>query len=209
MDLLLPWLRRTGWAYVAVAVALALISWRLLADGDRVQGTPPDGASVRTVGTGATASPPAARLVVHVTGAVRRPGVYALPEGARVQRAVARAGGPTRVADLGALNLAAQVQDGQQVVVPVRARPGAAAPAGATGTPGAPVSLSRASAEELDGLTASARPWPRASSPGVRRTADSPRWTSCSRWRASVRRASSRCAPRWCRDGRVARGCTV
>jgi len=152
MDLLLPWLRRTGWAYVAVAVALALISWRLLADGDRVQGTPPDGASVRTVGTGATASPPAARLVVHVTGAVRRPGVYALPEGARVQRAVARAGGPTRVADLGALNLAAQVQDGQQVVVPVRARPGAAAPAGATGTPGAPVSLSRASAEELDGL---------------------------------------------------------
>src|SRR5688500_5116973 len=48
------------------------------------------------------------RVVVHVAGAVRRPGVYKLPSTARVDDAVAEAGGPTRRADLGGLNLAAE-----------------------------------------------------------------------------------------------------
>lgn len=92
-------------------------------------------------------------MVVHVAGEVRRPGVYVLAEGDRVQRAVARAGGPRRRADLSGLNLAAPVQDGQQVIVPARVAPGApgagaAAPAAAAG----PLSLSRATAEELDAL---------------------------------------------------------
>ncbi|MFP5452178.1 MAG: SLBB domain-containing protein, partial [Thermoleophilia bacterium] len=115
MDALLPWLRRTGWAYVAVAVALALVSWRILAGSESVQGpgTATSGAEVPPVEATPPGRPP---VVVHVAGEVRRPGVYVLAEGDRVQRAVARAGGPRRRADLSALNLAAPVQDGQQVL---------------------------------------------------------------------------------------------
>jgi competence protein ComEA len=74
-----------------------------------------------------------------------------LPDGARVADAVARAGGPTRHADLAAVNLAAPLVDGQQVVVPKRAPPGAA---GAEGAPasGSKVSLAVATVEQLDEL---------------------------------------------------------
>jgi competence protein ComEA len=152
MDPLLPWLRRTGWAYIAVALALALVSWRILAGSESPQGpgatpTQVDAAPV------ATAAPQRARVLVHVTGEVRRPGVYALAEGDRVQRAVARAGGPRRRADLSALNLAAPVRDGQQVVVPARVPAGtAAATPGQPVQAGGPISLSRATVEQLDAL---------------------------------------------------------
>src|SRR5918994_937001 len=63
-------------------------------------------------------------------GAARRPGVYRMPGGARVEAAVRRAGGPTRRADLGAVNLAAEVQDGRQILVPRRV-PGGGVAAGA------------------------------------------------------------------------------
>jgi competence protein ComEA len=101
--------------------------------------------------------------LVHVAGAVRRPGVYRLPAGARVQEAVRRAGGPRPGADVNAINLAAKVADGQQVVVPARAptaakpvagaapEPGPEGPA-AGGAPRAPVSLNSATAEQLDTL---------------------------------------------------------
>ncbi|MGA4508490.1 helix-hairpin-helix domain-containing protein [Propionibacteriaceae bacterium G1746] len=59
----------------------------------------------------------AALLQVHVLGAVRRPGVVQVPQGARVHDAIAAAGGLTPQAHLGALNLAAPVSDGMQVVV--------------------------------------------------------------------------------------------
>jgi len=100
------------------------------------------------------------RVVVHVAGAVRRPGVYKLPANARVDEAVAQAGGPTRRADLGGLNLAAQVEDGRQVLVPERLRAAASAnPAAASGAEGAapaegqPVNLNTATLEQLDTLT--------------------------------------------------------
>ncbi|MFL5929362.1 MAG: helix-hairpin-helix domain-containing protein, partial [Gaiellaceae bacterium] len=100
---------------------------------------------------------PAGRtLVIDVVGAVRRPGLVRLRPGARVADAVAEAGGLGRKAERSAVNLAAPVSDGQQVVVPRRGAPvvGAAAggPAGGSGTPTAPVSLTTASAEELDAL---------------------------------------------------------
>src|SRR3954447_1500660 len=95
-------------------------------------------------------------LVVDVVGAVRRPGLVRLRPGARVADAVAQAGGLGRKAQRAAVNLAAPVSDGQQVVVPRRgaAVVGAAAgvPAGGGGAPTAPVSLTTASAEELDAL---------------------------------------------------------
>jgi competence protein ComEA len=97
------------------------------------------------------------RVVVHVAGAVHDPGVYKLPSNARVDDAVARAGGPTRRADLGGLNLAAKLEDGRQVLVPERPRPGAAAPpAGATAADlaeGQPLNLNTATLEQLDTLS--------------------------------------------------------
>jgi competence protein ComEA len=95
-------------------------------------------------GSQAGRSAPAGNLV-HVAGAVRRPGLVRVPQGARVAVAVRRAGGPTRRADLDSLNLAARVDDGQQVVVP-------AAGPGGSGAAAAKPSLGSASVEELDGI---------------------------------------------------------
>ncbi|MFO7942161.1 MAG: ComEA family DNA-binding protein [Bacillota bacterium] len=58
------------------------------------------------------------RLRVHVVGAVARPGVYSLPEEARVEDALKKAGGPLSTADPHALNLAATVADGDRIEVP-------------------------------------------------------------------------------------------
>ena len=100
---------------------------------------------------------PATVALVHVAGAVRSPGVYRLRDGERVQDAVRRAGGPRAGADLNAINLAAKVADGQQVVVPRRGAAGAVPVGGAGRRRGrrpaaAPVSLNSATAEQLDTL---------------------------------------------------------
>jgi competence protein ComEA len=103
-----------------------------------------------------TATAPSALVVVDVVGAVRRPGLYRLDDGARVADAVARAGGATRKADLALINLAAPLADGEQVVVPRRSA-GATAPTGAgsaaAGAPtSGPVHLNTATLEQLDSL---------------------------------------------------------
>jgi competence protein ComEA len=104
---------------------------------------------------------------VHVVGAVRRPGVYRLRLGQRVEDAIRRAGGASSASDLQAINLAAKIADGQQVVVPQRSAraegsgtaagggvPGGGAagggPAGAA--PSGPINLNSATAEQLDTL---------------------------------------------------------
>ena len=98
----------------------------------------------------AEAAPP---VVVHVVGAVRVPGLYRLARGKRVADAVERAGGATGKADLALINLAAPVADGQQVVVPARAPPGAAAGEGNGGDAAAgPVHLNTATLDQLDEL---------------------------------------------------------
>jgi competence protein ComEA len=96
-------------------------------------------------------------VVVDVVGAVRRPGLYRLGQGARIADAVARAGGATAKAELALINLAAPLADGEQVVVPKRgAAAPSAAPSGAgasTGVPSSgPVHLSTATPEQLDSL---------------------------------------------------------
>lgn len=75
-------------------------------------------------------------IVVHVTGAVARPGVVELQEGARVADALAAAGGATVDASTGGLNLARAVVDGEQLVVPrLGEQPTAEGPEAAPATP--------------------------------------------------------------------------
>src|SRR4051794_10634870 len=122
--------------------------------------TGPDASA--SAGASVSAAPPSDRSsTVHVVGAVRRAGVYRLRAGRRVQDAIARAGGATAHADLQAINLAAKVADGQQIVVPRKGRAVAVAPAGgaadagagdAGASPSGPVNLNSATAEQLDTL---------------------------------------------------------
>jgi competence protein ComEA len=102
-----------------------------------------------------TGQSPAARaapgVVVDVAGAVRRPGLYTLPAGKRVDDAIAAAGGPTAKAEIDAVNLAAPIADGEQIVVPTH---GGAVVAGSSGSAAtnAPVDLNSATVEQLDTL---------------------------------------------------------
>jgi competence protein ComEA len=96
---------------------------------------------------------PSARVVVHVVGAVRRPGLYRLEQGSRIADAVTRAGGAAPKADLAQVNLAAPLADGEQVVVPRRGAGTAVGGAAAPGAPSSgPVHLSTATLEQLDSL---------------------------------------------------------
>jgi competence protein ComEA len=135
--------------YGAVAIALLLVGARAIrAEGN---GTPSYAAASSSGGEGggfSVASGQGADVVVDVTGAVLRPGVYRLPAGSRVTDAVDRAGGATGKALLEAINLAARLADGQQVVVPSSA-PGAVA-ASVAGAEEGPISLGMASVEQLD-----------------------------------------------------------
>ena len=63
-------------------------------------------------------APPA--LVVYVTGAVRAPGIYSLPSGARLYQAIYKAGGFRKEAQREALNLASFLKDAEQVHIPAR-----------------------------------------------------------------------------------------
>ena len=132
----------------AITVTLGLAALLLLGARwlDRPAAAPPSAAAPVRVRAGPAVRP---RVTVDVTGAVRRPGLYRLPDGSRVADALERAGGPTRKAFLEAVNLAAPLADGQQVLVPRKAAMGGgAAPATTTG----PLSAGAATLEQLDTL---------------------------------------------------------
>ena len=57
-------------------------------------------------------------IIVHIVGEVKNPGVYVLPEGARIHEVLAMAGGATAYADLRQINLAALAVDAMQIIVP-------------------------------------------------------------------------------------------
>ena len=171
--------RRQIIAYVAVAAVVVAVGVRYVvlprqagpSEAQAVVLAPVSSPASPLAAGAAEASEPAPSaapdVVVYVCGAVRSPGVVRLPAGARVTDALEVAGGPTAKAELAAVNLAAPVADGQQIVVPERgAAPVAAAPAsggssssgalgaaptGSTGA-GALVNINTASLEELDAL---------------------------------------------------------
>jgi competence protein ComEA len=134
-------------------LALVVLAAWYLGHGDRASAAPAAGPPRIAVQDDQAAN--GGELVVHVAGAVRRPGVYRLRSGSRVDDAVARAGGPRRRADLSALNLAAELEDGRQVLVPPRATAATGAAAGvatAPAQPGVPLNLNTATPEQLDEL---------------------------------------------------------
>jgi competence protein ComEA len=144
----LPLSRRQALVAVGALAVILVVAGNMLASGGPSSAHVPPGLPV-------AAAPPAPppRLVVDVAGAVRRPGLYRLPQGSRIADAVARAGGATGKASLDGINLAAPIVDGEQVVVPARTPSGAAAvPAAGGGAPAGPVSLNTATAEQLDAL---------------------------------------------------------
>lgn len=166
----MPDLPRTHLLAWGVAAALALVAAaRLFGPGSgpastvRVDGAAPAAAAAGSHAPPTAKAPGGAQapggLWVHVAGAVARPGLYRVPEGSRVAAALDAAGGPARRAELAGVNLAAPLQDGQQVLVPLRGRgaapPGAApgsAPGGSVAPRGARLSLSTATVEQLDAL---------------------------------------------------------
>jgi competence protein ComEA len=78
--------------------------------------------------------------------------VYRLPAGARVDDAVRRAGGATGDGALEAINLAARLSDGQQVLVPSQAGSGPLAAAAAPPAEEGPISLGSATVEQLESI---------------------------------------------------------
>jgi competence protein ComEA len=143
--------------YGAIAVAIVLVGVRWVRSADTAGGA----GSPAVTATG----PPAAGdetqsfsiedeeggVIVHVAGAVADPGVYRLPLGSRVTDAVERAGGAAPGAAIDAINLAAKIADGQQVVLPER-RPGVGGTSAGTAAAGVegPISLGSATIEQLD-----------------------------------------------------------
>jgi competence protein ComEA len=102
-------------------------------------------------------APTQAPLVVHVVGAVPRPGVYELPEGSRVRDAIQAAGGLLAQAETSSINLAAPLEDGQKLEVPFEDGPlsndlPAAPESTAIPNQAELVDINTASLEELDTL---------------------------------------------------------
>jgi competence protein ComEA len=159
-------------AYAACVVLVVLLGWRVLrSDGEgpaAVAGGAGGGSASTPRASSSSPGEPSVSVapardgsaVVHVVGAVRRPGVYRLRVGQRVEDVIRRAGGARGDTDLQAINLAAKIADGQQVVVPRRgaaavggAVAAAGGGAGAAGAgPSAPINLNSATAEQLDTL---------------------------------------------------------
>lgn len=140
---------------MGAVAAVALLWW--------VEHDPGTPLGVEPIATDATAPPDAGDLdisagevIVHVTGAVKQPGVYTLPGGSRVGEAVTAAGGATRRAVLDGLNLARVLTDGEQVLVPDKRAPAAAAEPDVAGggapAPAAKLNLNQATAAEYETL---------------------------------------------------------
>lgn len=118
------WLRRAlrsrVFAVMGIAAMLVLVAVNGMQVLARMGDWPPQLVQSRSAVTvNGPGVGPSATIQAYVMGAVRKPGVYALQEGARVHDLIAVAGGAIQSADLTRVNLASQVNDGQSVYVPV------------------------------------------------------------------------------------------
>ena len=144
--------------YAALAVVALMLGSRWIRSGGEdasaSDGSSPAFESAESSEAASTASgsfePTEGDLVVHVAGAVQKPGVFQMPSGSRVTDAIDRAGGTTSDAAPDSINLAAPLADGQQIQVPAKAPAGAASAGVAGATADGPISLGSATAEDLD-----------------------------------------------------------
>lgn len=143
---------------VAVVVVIVALGVTVLVGVVRSAGTPAETVPLSGASTDASALEPA-EVYVHVSGAVRHPGLYVLDQGARVVDAIAAAGGYADGADGAAVNLARAVDDGEQLHVPMQGEDAGASGGtggGATGGSGAAgdgrVNLNTADAAALETL---------------------------------------------------------
>jgi competence protein ComEA len=164
--------QRFGRLHVGVIGALLVLGlmtagWLLLRARPVAVASPGEVVTVATpISTAASATPSpaksASKIVVHVLGGVRHPGLVKLPESSRVQDAIDAAGGLTHQADPGDLNLAQLLSDGQQVLIgtarhpagEVREQPGSRGGAGGGAGPAAKgaLDLNRATQSQLEEL---------------------------------------------------------
>jgi competence protein ComEA len=153
---------------VVLLVGVGWTAYSLL----QVRATPVADAAPRVEASPTPAATPAGagtvkQVVVHVIGAVTKPGVVRLAEGSRVADAISAAGGLTSTAAVGELNLAQPLVDGTQLKVGDRKHPGgwirdsagsSAEPGGSAAKPGAgaaqsaKISLNSATLQQLDTL---------------------------------------------------------
>ena len=150
-------------------VVVVFVGWWLL----RSPAPPVESTIARVTSTALVASPMTSvpttaltEITVHVAGAVNKPGVYVLSSRSRVVDAITAAGGPTRSADVDAINLALPLVDSEQIVVPRRGEKVVIrnpSPRSAPGSPREPTSngdqskdilinINTASASELESL---------------------------------------------------------
>jgi competence protein ComEA len=164
---------RTPWRVAAflVIVGVGIIAWHLwqsavgqstsepltpsLSSGPALPGSPQSPQAEATDASGS--------VVVHVAGAVQKPGIVSLPQGSRVFQAIEAAGGAASNAELNGLNLAEVLSDGVKIQVPVmgevQSAPsplvGGSGSSGGTAAPaakGAKVNINTATLEELGTL---------------------------------------------------------
>ncbi|HZB24450.1 MAG TPA: ComEA family DNA-binding protein [Gaiellaceae bacterium] len=148
----LPFTRRRALVYAGVVLLVLVVAGRVLLPAGTARS---EARAVEITARGERGGESAARRVlVHVVGAVRRPGLYRLEDGARFADAMRAAGGATSDAALEQVNLAAPVADGLQVVVPrvVPAVAGVESVPGGGGASAGPLHLNLATLEELDEL---------------------------------------------------------
>lgn len=103
------------WQATAILVGLALTGAGILLTSVHT------GPKVEILGTEASASATSS-IMVEVSGAVEKPGVYRFDTGARIDDAISAAGGLSSDADSGwvskYLNRAARLNDGQKIYIP-------------------------------------------------------------------------------------------
>jgi competence protein ComEA len=131
---------RRGVKVLTVVAVLVLLVAGYLAWRSRPHTEP-----VAVASSAPVAPAPAGYVVVAVQGRVAHPGLYRLPNGARVADALDAAGGALPGVDLSFVNLARKVTDGELILVGVTAPD-------QSGTPGGKVNLNTASLAELDSL---------------------------------------------------------
>jgi competence protein ComEA len=148
-----------AFALLAVAVVAALLRWWPQPQGDGELVSRAAAVERPAIEASATSTAASTTICVHIVGAVKHPGVITLTSGARVEAAVAAAGGFSDEAAEQGINLAALLSDGEQVVVPteeeVKAGGVRASGGGGVGKPGASgsqLNLNTADATQLDAL---------------------------------------------------------